>query len=629
MRPATCDLQAAGTPPVAGPIHRTEELPIMLPSLAGRPAAVLCALIALTVLLAGCGTPSPPASRPTALPSLAAPAPAAAAEPAARTSVAVEPPSAAEVFVDARELRTKQAVFRASKFDELPGWRTDDLTGAWSAMRESCKVLERRDVWRGLCAAVRDVRGDDNAAIRQFFEREFSLLSLANPDASREGDVTGYYEPLLAGQPRPGGAFIVPVYGTPNDLYTLDLRQVPAHQRRGVLAVRPAAGRTLVPAAAGSAGSYSLDLGAFSTDALDRRLRARLQGTQALPYHTREQILAGARLDAPVLAWVDDPVALYAMQVQGAGRIRLPDGKVIRVNYAEQNGHPFKPLRLASKASQRVVTRGGGNTPAGDEPEQFELLDDAALDPDDPDDPASAEPGDPLTRGGRGGAAAWPTAAAAAPGSAAPAAASTTAQADALVRDLLPAARRSPPGSAGAPAAASPRAAAAPARPGAAAPAPARRSQALNTDPSYVFFRVATDQSARGGPVGALGVPLTAGRSVAVDPRSTPLGYPVYLSAAGPGLGSALQRLVFAQDAGGAIRGAVRADYFWGFGPDAGRQASRTKHRGRMWVLLPNAEAREIGARRVVTRGGGARAQAAEPACLVPDETYCAEGDED
>jgi membrane-bound lytic murein transglycosylase A len=550
--------------------------------------------------LAGCGTPAavPPARPPAVVPA----APAADAS-ALQAAAAAEAPSAAQVLAEARELRTQHAVFRSSRFEELPGWRTDDLTHAWGAMRESCKVLERREVWRGLCTAARSVRGDDSAAIRQFFEREFALLSLSNADASREGDVTGYYEPLLAGRPAPGGAFTVPVHGVPRDLLTLDLRRVPARARSGVLAVR-VTGQTLVPVAAGTPGAVSLDLRAFSTDVLDRRLRARLQGAQAVPYHTREQILAGARVDAPVIAWVDDPVALYAMQVQGAGRIRLPDGQVLRVNYAEQNGHPFKPLRLASKTPQRVVTRGGGAA-AADEPEQFELLDETGAVPGEAaageaDGEAGDEAdGDPVTRGGRR------TAAGAAAGTA-----PTAPAAEAMVRQLLDGTGR--------PAAGKPAA-----RPAAKPAASGRRGRLLTTDPSYVFFRVASDQSARGGPVGALGVPLTAGRSVAVDPRTTPLGYPVYLSASGPGLGSALQRLVFAQDAGGAIRGAVRADYFWGFGPDAGRQASRTRHRGRMWVLLPRAEARDIGARRVVTRGRSGPADAMAADCLVPDETYC------
>jgi len=72
-----------------------------------------------------------------------------------------------------------------------------------------------------------------------------------------------------------------------------------------------------------------------------------------------------------------------------------------------------------------------------------------------------------------------------------------------------------------------------------------------------------------------------------VDPRTVPLGAPVFLATTHPASTAPLQRLVFAQDTGGAIRGAVRADFFWGFGAAAGTEAGRMKQPGRMWVLLP------------------------------------------
>ncbi|MFT3858231.1 MAG: 3D domain-containing protein [Aquabacterium sp.] len=149
----------------------------------------------------------------------------------------------------------------------------------------------------------------------------------------------------------------------------------------------------------------------------------------------------------------------------------------------------------------------------------------------------------------------------------------------------------------------------------------AQRQRALDSDPSYVFFRVASDQSGDAGPVGALGVPLTAGRSLAVDPRVMPLGYPVFLDAAPGGKREPhMQRLMFAQDTGGAIRGAVRADYFWGFGSDAGKQARRTKQRGRMWVMVPHAEVQALLSSKLVTRGASAAAQSD---CLIQDEAFC------
>ena len=82
-------------------------------------------------------------------------------------------------------------------------------------------------------------------------------------------------------------------------------------------------------------------------------------------------------------------------------------------------------------------------------------------------------------------------------------------------------------------------------------------------------------------------MPLTPERSIAIDPRSVPLGVPVFLATTRPNSVQAMNRLVMAQDTGGAIKGAVRADFFWGFGKAAGEQAGRMKQSGRLWVLLP------------------------------------------
>jgi membrane-bound lytic murein transglycosylase A len=113
---------------------------------------------------------------------------------------------------------------------------------------------------------------------------------------------------------------------------------------------------------------------------------------------------------------------------------------------------------------------------------------------------------------------------------------------------------------------------------------PQRLQDALNQNASYVFFR---EQPALAGPSGALGVPLEAGYSIAVDPKFVPLGAPVFLDTTYPLSPQPLQRLVMAQDTGGAIRGAVRADLFWGSGAEAGALAGRMRQPGRLWVLWP------------------------------------------
>ena len=107
----------------------------------------------------------------------------------------------------------------------------------------------------------------------------------------------------------------------------------------------------------------------------------------------------------------------------------------------------------------------------------------------------------------------------------------------------------------------------------------------LNSNPSYVFFRELP--AGLPGPLGALGVPVTAERSVAVDPKFVPLGAPAFLSTTLPNSAKPLKRLMMAQDTGGAIKGGVRADFFWGAGNEAGKQAGGMKQTGKIWVLLP------------------------------------------
>jgi len=114
---------------------------------------------------------------------------------------------------------------------------------------------------------------------------------------------------------------------------------------------------------------------------------------------------------------------------------------------------------------------------------------------------------------------------------------------------------------------------------------PEKVAELLNNNASYVFFR---EQAATGpGPNGALGTQLTPGRSVAVDPRAIPLGAPVFLGTTWPNTQQPLNRLMVAQDTGGAIKGAVRADFYWGSGDEAGAQAGRMRQAGRLWALLP------------------------------------------
>lgn len=122
---------------------------------------------------------------------------------------------------------------------------------------------------------------------------------------------------------------------------------------------------------------------------------------------------------------------------------------------------------------------------------------------------------------------------------------------------------------------------------------PPRLRELLDSNPSFVFFRELPLGDPAAGPVGALGVPLTPGRSVAADPRYIPLGAPIVLATTDPTTRAPLTRPLLAQDTGGAIRGPLRFDFFWGLGSEAGEIAGRQRYEGSVWLLVPRGSTPE------------------------------------
>lgn len=577
----------------------------------------------LSLALAGCtAAPRPAVTRSAG--EVARPAAPAGQVP--ETPLPLEAPAspAAEPAMPTKEAEqfafsTRFAHFQPASWNQLPGWREDRLAEAWASFRRSCAALGRKEGWSGPCARSAAVITASDAAIRAFFEREFALYEIRNTDRSPEGVITGYYEPLINGSRRQSDPFIYPVYGTPDDLLTLDIRKLPRDLRGKPVPAR-IVGRSVIPEPGGNA-PYLIDVGEMQPDVRDKKLRVRLNGNRIVPYPTRAQIERDGLAQARVLVWVDNPAAFYSMQIQGSGKVRLPDGKIVRLAYAEQNGHPFMPpvSKGAGAAKKARVTTRGLN---------IELPESEDEEPAIGEEPADAGE-QPLTRGLKAPQAAKPRPL---PRASEP----LPADVERLVEELARGTAAAKPGSsagttrpAATPASGAPavgRPAQPTARPASAAPivfpkpSPAML-EAISADPSYVFFREIPDSPE--GPIGALGVPLTAGRSVAVDPRTTPLGYPVFVSTSQPGQQGSLNRLVMAQDTGGAIRGAVRADYFWGFGADAFAQAARMKEIGRMWLMLPHGQ--QVAARDQAIRTRGLAARAPDLDCVVADPDLCVE----
>lgn len=334
-------------------------------------------------------------------------------------------------------------------YAELPGWPGDDLPDALPPLLGTCDALKDRPAeappagtgallrldarpvaWEAACAEAAALAESlhQSGQAGQARVRDFFERRF-QPFAAGSGLLTGYYEPELRGAEYPASPFLVPLYALPTP---------------------PPDGQPMP------------DRAAIETGALEGR------GLE--------------------LAWVDDPVEAFFLHVQGSGRIRLNDGRVLRLGYAGKNGHPYRSIG-------RVLVESGAM----------------------PLEAVSMQ----------------------------------------AIRDWLAAAG-----------------------PGAAA-------ALLRQNPSYVFFRPVEGLRPDQGPPGTLGVPLTPGRSLAVDPAFIPLGAPVFVATRDPLDGAPLHRLLLAQDTGGAIRGPARGDIFWGWGKAATARAGRMREMAEIFVLLP------------------------------------------
>ncbi|MFM6853665.1 MAG: murein transglycosylase A, partial [Sphingopyxis sp.] len=304
---------------------------------------------------------------------------------------------------------------------------TQAATRALVAFRLSCPAVQRRTdlsgltqngEWAPACAAA--ATWADGDAI-SFFAQHFRTVQVGDG----RGQATGYYEPEIRGSRTRQPGYTVPIYGMPADL-------------------------------------VEIDLGQFSTTLANKKIRGRMNGATIIPYYDRAAIAAGALAGRNLeIAWAADMVDLFVLQIQGSGRLLLPDGGVMRIGYAGQNGRDYTGIG-------RVL----------------------------------------LNRG------------ALAPG-------------EATMQGIVAYLRRQPDGGA----------------------------SAMAENASWVFFHELTGA----GPLGALGVPVTANASVAADPMFIPLGAPVFLNTDR----AQANGLWVAQDTGGAIKGANRVDTFWGAGDSA------------------------------------------------------------
>lgn len=342
----------------------------------------------------------------------------------------------------------------ALDWGKIPGWDKDQPQEAWPALQHNCKAIAHKDAaWLTVCAAAETLPAPDAPTAKAFFEQHFTPFQLFGENLKAEGLLTGYYEPLLQGSYERSERFQYPIYGVPKDMLIIDLG-------------------TLYP------------------ELKDKRVRGRLvDGNRVIPYFDRAAIDGTDKpLAGQEILWVDNKEDLFFLQIQGSGRVQLPDGSVLGVGYANQNGHPYvaigKRLQEWGKLQPGTIN-------------MFSIKQ-------------------------------W-------------------------IRDN-----------------------------------PTEADKLLNENPSYVFFSLR--ENADAGPTGSLGVPLTAGRSLAVDKKVISLGSLMWVNTTFPDNGQPLQRLMFAQDTGGAIKGDLRGDFFFGTGKQAEEWAGHMKQKTQFYLLKPKGQ---------------------------------------
>ena len=353
--------------------------------------------------------------------------------------------------------------FQQAAWNDLPGWEDDDVANALPALQKSCNRINKKapdaaigrdrrygnaSQWAAACTAIATIPQGNNAAARATIERMFTPWSSAT-GGKNTGLFTGYYEAALNASHTRTGYYQTPLHARPSDL-------------------------------------VMVDLGNFRPELKGQRIAGRVIDGNLKPYEDRSEILAGKLPPGQerVLAWVDDPIEAFFVQIQGSGVLSYPDGSTRRIGYDGQNGHVYTAVGK-------------------------ELVASGALSKDE----VSME----------------------------------------TIRAWLVA-------------------------------HPRMGRDMMNRNRSYVFFKDMNGQ----GPVGGEGVVLTPERSLAVDYNYWSYGVPVFVDLAAPKFGAGrIQQLMVAQDTGGAIRGPIRGDVFWGFGKKAEDMAGHMKSEGRIWAVLP------------------------------------------
>jgi len=325
-------------------------------------------------------------------------------------------------------------------WEDIDGFDSDNLNLALDVFKKDCKAKRVNKNLKNICKKSFTFKDG-----KKFFTTNFTPYKLLNKKGIAQGLITGYYEPIVNGSFIKTQKFKYPIYKTPKDLITVRLSSIIPSLRK-----------------------YTL--------------RGKIVGNKLVPYESRKDLDKISNKLEPLI-YLDNKIDRFFLEIQGSGKVKLPNGKIINIAYAQQNGRRYYPI------------------------------------------------GRKLLRDGY------------------------IKKKDMSLQSIRKWCEENP----------------------------SKVDDIFNLNKSVVFFKISKKSA-----TGSLGVKLIARRNLAVDTNFIPLGFPVFINTTNPIDNQPINSLMIAADTGGAIKGHIRADFFWGNGPEAKQNAGKMAQKGMLTLLIPN-----------------------------------------
>ncbi|MBN3859385.1 murein transglycosylase [Neisseriaceae bacterium PsAf] len=251
-----------------------------------------------------------------------------------------KPQPKASINTTLRSRYSPNVTYSIVDYSRLPEWSNQYFEQSLLAFKRSCEVLINQLKWNYVCQIAAQTKNTRKNA-KRFFEEHFQPWVVTSNNGGLAGKVTGYYEPAISGSKTRSAQSPYPIYGVPYDFVSVPLPQNLINHKGTVRIQRTSENSgTISPS-----GQYVAHLSKFYITPKTKALKGRFSENEFVPYYTRKEIYQGAiNNKAPILAYANDPVELFFLQVQGSGRVITKDNQMIRLAYADKNEFPYKSV---------------------------------------------------------------------------------------------------------------------------------------------------------------------------------------------------------------------------------------------------------------------------------------------